>query len=679
MASECVPAAAHDREERYFYLLIVMAVYLLTRFVVLFTSLQSIFDSEDLAMGVVAKEIIGGARLPLFDYQYLTYSGGTLVVGLLAVPFFLLFGPNYFALKMVPLLFSAATLAVLFLFAWKYFNKRMALIAAFLYIFSSSPWGAFTLFLGFHVESLLFTLLASYLVYGIIFNAEGGRLRYFLLGALAGFAVYFSYTFVITAVALVTIWLIHDPRLFYKREFVFLLMGTVLGFSPWIFYNLGCDFKGLTDVLPVYSHGVSQSGGNWKMLSANFLQSLWFSPLFSLKFIGERCSSAYAHAYTALFWSSALCILYGFRRSWKKLAYSRELLIIAFPVSVVLFAVFYGTQSQGGGVESRYLVGIYPFAFLAVAFVTARIVAQVRLARFSVAGISAAVFLAAAALYTLHIDYSDLGWGFRQPGYSYFYLAETINYKYPDNFYKILDTITRLPAPQKYEVLTTRLTFDLGDQLVPVDFSEYVRLTQRIDLKYKPYFYKLLVNGLFYNSKLTFEEIVARVAAFSRQAGEQYRPAMYEGIGALAVKRYPDEPARCRDLGLAVAGEFLPAYYRGLSSSLYTDDIPVYLARCKNILTELGAGEKPYFLDGMGEVLARFAVDTFIAGLRYGNKGLDELYAFIWSLDEPSKAYLLTGAGKGIAYFYDGNTEKDVYRFVNRLSGVDRAVVLKSK
>ena len=52
-------------------------LFLLSRLAVLFTSIGEVFNSEDLAMGVAAKEVINGAVLPLFEYQYLTYSPGT--------------------------------------------------------------------------------------------------------------------------------------------------------------------------------------------------------------------------------------------------------------------------------------------------------------------------------------------------------------------------------------------------------------------------------------------------------------------------------------------------------------------------------------------------------------------------------------------------------------------------
>src|SRR3989339_1297034 len=151
----------------------IILFFLLSRLVVVFTAIDELYNSEDLAMGVAAKEVIKGASLPLFEYQYLNYSGGTLIVGLMAVPFFLLFGPNYLALKLVPLLFSAAALAVFFLLAYEFFSRRTAIISAMLYIFSSLSWCGYNFYLGFHGESLFFVFLAIYLFYKIIFQNKG--------------------------------------------------------------------------------------------------------------------------------------------------------------------------------------------------------------------------------------------------------------------------------------------------------------------------------------------------------------------------------------------------------------------------------------------------------------------------------------------------------------------------
>src|SRR3989338_10372298 len=79
-------------------------LFLILRLAVLFSSLDKIYESEELYSGTIAREIIQGPLIPLWeylDYKVEYFPGGTLVVGILAVPFFLLFGQTYIALKLV--------------------------------------------------------------------------------------------------------------------------------------------------------------------------------------------------------------------------------------------------------------------------------------------------------------------------------------------------------------------------------------------------------------------------------------------------------------------------------------------------------------------------------------------------------------------------------------------------
>src|SRR2546428_2652070 len=67
------------------------------------------YIGEELYRGAVAQELVTGLKMPFIDYRADSYAGGSLVVGVLAAGFFLLFGPTVFALKLAPLfLFTLA-------------------------------------------------------------------------------------------------------------------------------------------------------------------------------------------------------------------------------------------------------------------------------------------------------------------------------------------------------------------------------------------------------------------------------------------------------------------------------------------------------------------------------------------------------------------------------------------
>ena len=657
--------ALRDSLSKYKLLFWMVLCFILIRLAVLFTSIDELYNSEDLAMGVAAKEAVKGASLPLFEYQYLNYSGGTLAVGLMAAPFFLLFGPNYLALKLVPLLFSAAALAVFFLLAYEFFSRRTAIIAGLLYIFSSLSWCGYNFYLGFHGESLFFVFLAVYLFYKIIFQNKSGAGYYLFFGLTCGFGLYFSYTFLIALAAIGIIWLIQRPRLFLERGFYVCLAAFLLGFSPWFFYNAAFGFKGLTDVLPQFSEGKNYSAPvTWIKLSWYFLRSLWFNQIFWVSLLDNLFFKFLNAGYTLFYW---FCLVYLARTKGGRLRdfwRCRELILFLFPFILFASCRFYGEGSEKTWlIEERYLISLFPFIFLTLALALDKLFSRYRLLRlWTIRGFAAFVILG-AAVYARKIKPGDFAKGLKMPGYSYFYLAETFNYQHPGDFYRILENISRLSAPEKYETLTLRLVFDLEEPIRPVAIEEYLKLAGCFEERYRPYFYRLLINGLYYNSRLDAREMVQEVEKIAGKVEPRYRPYFYEGMGAVMLKLYPDNPEEHQKAGAFIPREFLGRYYRGLSVSLYTDDIPAYLQRCRLTLAAIDNQYRRFFLEGMGEVLARFGVTTFMVGLSYDNPGLEELYAFLESAGPKEREYLSRGIDQAIAYFYSPNTQADIYRF----------------
>ncbi len=206
--------------KKYTILSIMLIIFLLTRLIILLTCFEESFTCEERHQGMIAKEIIEGMDLPLFEYQHSSYGGGTLIEGIATVPYFLILGKNLFALKLTPLLFSTATLIVFFLFAYKYFNKRTAIIMSLLFTFASPIWINNTLnSQGLHTENIFFTVTALFLFYEVIFNQKSSLIYYFCLGLVSGLGTYWAYTFLATLAAIFIIWLAHDAKMFLRRGF----------------------------------------------------------------------------------------------------------------------------------------------------------------------------------------------------------------------------------------------------------------------------------------------------------------------------------------------------------------------------------------------------------------------------------------------------------------------------
>src|ERR1700741_3572580 len=81
---------------------------------------------EEATRGSVALEIVRGPLLPVLDYQYATFFGGSTVVAVLAAPLFAVFGPRLWALKAVPIGFHLAAVVLLFLILSRFAARRVA-------------------------------------------------------------------------------------------------------------------------------------------------------------------------------------------------------------------------------------------------------------------------------------------------------------------------------------------------------------------------------------------------------------------------------------------------------------------------------------------------------------------------------------------------------------------------
>ena len=127
---------AHN--DAYFIPLVLVVALLCTRLLMLVSSMDKLCIEDELYRGNVAKELISGPGLRFFDYQRSEYEGGALVMGVLAVPFFLLFGKTLFALKLVVLSFSVATLVLWYLFLYTFFDRTTAVMASALMDFDAA-------------------------------------------------------------------------------------------------------------------------------------------------------------------------------------------------------------------------------------------------------------------------------------------------------------------------------------------------------------------------------------------------------------------------------------------------------------------------------------------------------------------------------------------------------------
>jgi len=668
---------------KYKILFILVFILLLTRVVVLLFFIDKFFLYEELHHGMIAKEVMEGSDLSIFEYPLTNYEHGGSWSAILTIPFFALFGKNRFALLLTPVAFSAAILIILFLFAYKFFNRRVAIITALLYIFSSRIWFTFNLHNGvMHFDNIIFTVAAMYLFYEIIFNSKNNPGYYFFLGLVSGFGTYWVYTYLVTAAAILLLWFLRDKKMFLKKGFYIFLAGFLVGMLPWFYYNLGTHFESIKDVFYYgFLNDKNYLGFNslktWLDTIQRFLEVVCFSKMLSL----TNYETIFGRVYLVIYWLSFFYILRCYKFSVPKIVSSRESFVLIFPILLLIINAFYGfyvDELSGSTCYSnwRYIVGLFPFVFLTVAIVLDKLFAKVNILKVISIVIFSVFIMSEAIIYSKKINFKDFGNGFNQLGYSYLYLIESFYSKYPDNLYKILDNTTKLSAPERYEVLAQALTINLSGKLYPVDFKEYLKLSLRLDERYRPIFYKILIKGLYYTSDLPLRDLVREVDILSKQVDDKYKPYLYQGIGALMVKRDSYDTAKYKDGAGLIDEKYIVYYYRGLSEPVFMEGLVDYLSRFKNCMGWLDKQYQPAYLEGVGEALAKIGVSYIIE--IFSPDGVPDakiFYDFFNNLESGYKRYVLEGAGKSLSYFYTVNTEKDINQFINNFKEEDKKTI----
>jgi hypothetical protein len=215
--------------------------FLLLRITTLATSLETVSWDEELQRGTIARELTVGLKAPLWDYRADSYSGGSLVVGLLAAPLFWAFGPRLIVLKLVPLTISLVTLGLLITLLGRYHSRRAAWVGASLFILAPPFPSQLSLFaMGYHTDSIIFSVLLM-LAWAHALERPDGHAP-FSLGLIAGLAFSFTY---ITAITTLGCLLCSGPLLRRGGAAAKLTAGLAFGLAPWAAYNLTHHFDGV--------------------------------------------------------------------------------------------------------------------------------------------------------------------------------------------------------------------------------------------------------------------------------------------------------------------------------------------------------------------------------------------------------------------------------------------------
>jgi hypothetical protein len=329
---------------------------------------------EEWRRGMAAEEWLRGPLLPYLDYQQGHFQGGTLVTIGLAALSFAAFGASPFAMRLPNVLFDVAGLVALVWLVDRFCGRRAAkLTGLFALVASPGYWVVGAAAWASHVESngqalVLLAVWAQH-VFGCARSGapQVARARSaFVLGVLAGLALWYHYGVAVWLAAMLLVELLHAPRTLVSRAMAWRILGVVVGLTPWFVYNVQYDWAGVG----LYGRSadqhvqldVSAAWAAFRELWIEFLPgSTWIPDFFGIAGSGR----ALGHVAVGL---AFVAWLAAARRGLIELVRRRrvgfELVFVLQPPLWALlysFGEFHGDPKWAQG--HRYMLAIHPAAW----------------------------------------------------------------------------------------------------------------------------------------------------------------------------------------------------------------------------------------------------------------------------------------------------------------------------
>lgn len=616
---------------KYFHLIIIILIFFVVKLTILFLGINELIYNEECFRAFIAKQLLDGPIVPFFDLQIDSYSGGSLVVGLLMVPFFKILGQNLISLKLVALLFSLFSLISLYLFCNKFFNKKVAVVTSLLFIFSPPLFTKYSLItMGFHTESILFSIILIFVFFEINFNNKKNNFYFILLGFIGGFGVWFTYIFSITLFTCLLFWFLFDRRFFLRKNFLIFLISFTIGFSPWIYYNLSHSSSGISigrkAMFPSFStdHLIFSLAKLKNLLLNDIRNSFLFEDFIPLG--GNYLSTFYylifVVSFLVLFWLNRWPIyqLIGRFIPLKRFEISdvsifKETFLLIY---VVIFSLIYSLSNfkvnpNGGFFGYRYLVPLYPFIFILIALF---------LSKMQERGTKGKVFVSYFLLITLisigltsnlkFISFNKIGISFFDIDHTHAYtsLGRKIGRIYAGDMGSCIYLINQVEEKYRfhlYQGLGSTIGLRLKD-----DFDKCIGLMNRVEERYRPYVYKGFSTGFNWNS---YKGDIDKCISLINQVEERYRFLLYQGLGFSIGLRCKKDFDKCISLINRVEERYRHDIYNSISLILKLNRFKGGIEKWISLINQVEEQYRPYFYRGLGRYLTkgRYSTDKYIS------------------------------------------------------------------
>jgi len=707
-------------------LVILTLAYLLVRSAVLFTSIDKIHLDEEEYRGNVAKELISGPILPLFDYQRSEYEGGSLVNGILATPFFLIFGETLLSLKLVGLLAGLMLFILWFLFLDEFFNKKVAVLASILHILPPFIFTRVSLsVIGAQEQSGIFTILAACLFYKIIFK-QAKRTIFVFLGLVCGFGLFFSYVFLLTLLTILLLWFLFDKRFILRKDFLAFVIFFFIGFSPWICYNLTHNFEGFIVSDQPALYWFTQNSpfdslsrlikfttvdivNSFEFCRIGFLSGKFLSYAYYLVFVVSFCVLLFLNR--KVFLGTLSRIIPGKRFNFPPAEPSKYMLLLIFPIVFSTFYSFTGISPKTDFYSSyvlryRNVLPLYPFIFAFIAIFLHKISNMHKYfhsSYFAPILMGALIFpglISNARVVTVdNLRRSSLLTIYR--GYNYYNLGRVIAWRF-DGSSKWIDSVKSLKNAEARRYCYSGMGWGYAEDKFNADYTLYLgTIIHKIERDYWPYAYEWMGEAL--ERGLRYDKSTA--AGLRNYLNPDMISYFYGGVGRQAVKEIGGNPEQALiDFRKRIDEEYAPYFFKGIGVELFsvlTDRPKIFYrfmnsvdARFKPLIYEgmaqgreyyrfiygdfgFGIGKIGYDIGKWGKIMSKMEIEyrPFCyerLGIEIGWRfihGVKEYLSFLRATDQEYRLYLYRGLGTGIGWRF----AYDLKGCVKLIQNIDQA------
>jgi len=656
--------------------IIIIGLFLIVKLSLLFLAIDELIYYEEYFRAFIAKQLIDGPTVSLFFLQCDSYDGGSLVVGLLMVPIFKLFGGNLISVKLVALSFTLSSLILLYLLCNKFFNRRVAMVTSLLFIFSPPLFTKYSLItIGDASDSFLLSILFIFVFFKIFFNGKNDNIHFILLGLIGGLGTWFTFAFSITLLTCLIFWFLLDRGFFLRKSFLIFLITFILGFSPWIYYNISYDFIGLSikgrSIFPSFSkaHLLFSLTKLKNFLLNDIRNSFLFDDLIFLK--GKYLSALYFLIFVVssvfLFWLNRWHLYLLIRRFIPlkrfQISYDSIPKEVLFLIYIIIFSLTYSFSNfevnppplelapQAHAIPVillaglpdfvgyRYLVPLYPFIFLLIASFISRVQEREIKGKVFVYSFSLITILSIGLVSNLKlISFNKIDKRSFNVDYdlSYLYLGSRIGKKYEGDIDKCINLIYRLE--EKYRSPLYRgLGLSIAQWHIN-DIEKCIELINRVEERYRFHLYK----GLGFVIARRFGDDIEKCIELINRVEERYRFHLYEGLGFVIARRFGDDIEKCIELINRVEERYRFHLYKRLGFVIarrFGDDIE----KCIELINRVEERYRFHIFRGLGFVIAwKFRND------------MGKCISLINKIEEKYRAYVYEGLGAGVAEMVNG-------------------------